>query len=176
MGVMFDEFYAHCKSCPDKLEITYQDKYLKSPIAIATTLQLIERIVSKIDKSFKVKFILEEFVSYESTIIHKDIVNHMSRDEYIDDMMNDMYDNISPIGSHISISNRQGILPHWRECRFKCGNKELVLYPNGGFINEWYYDALSGAQGLTKDNLQVDTAIPLYRKKPIMYDAELKDC
>lgn len=176
MGAMFDEFYDHCKSCPDKLEITYQDKYLKSPIAIATTLQLIERIVTKIDKSFKVKFLLEEFVSYESTIIHKDLVNHMSRDEYIDDMMNDMYDNISPIGSHISISNRQGVLPHWRECRFKCGNKELVLYPNGGFINEWYYDALSGAQGLTKDNLQVDTAIPLYRKKPIMYDAELKDC
>lgn len=176
MRVMFDEFYTHCKSCPDKLEIIYQDKYLKSPIAIATTLQLIEKVVTKVDKQFKVNFSLEEFVSYESTIIHKDIVNHMKRDEYIDDMMNDMYDNISQQGSHGSTSNKSGILPHWRECRFKCGNKELVLYPNGGFINEWYYDALAGGYGITKDNLQYDTPIPLYRKKPIMYDAELKDC
>ena len=169
------EFLIFPQTRPFLRDTTYQDKYLKSPAAIVTTLQLIEKIVSKTEKQFAVRFSLEEYVSYESTIIHKDVVNHMKRDEYIDDMMNDMYDKLSQSGKHSSISNRQGVLPHWRECRFKCGSKELVLYPNGGFINEWYYDALSGA-GLTKDNLQLHTPIPLYRKKPIMYDAELKDC
>ena len=100
----------------------------------------------------------------------------MIRDEYIEDMMDDLCSNVEQSGSASVTSNHSGILPHWRECRFKCGEKELVLYPNGGFINEWFYDSRRGGYDLTKDSLQYDTAIPLFRKKPIMYDAEFKDC
>ena len=69
---------------------------------------------------------------------------------------------------------RKGTLPHWREIKFKCGEKELILYPNGGLINEWYYDRFNDTVGITMDTISSEDEIPLYRRNSIMYDIEIR--
>ena len=79
-------------------------------------------------------------------------------------------------GSFVIVCGRKGSLPHWREFKLKCGKKELILYPNGGLINEWHYDRYNDPVGITFDTISHQDNIPLYRKNDIMYDAEIKDC
>jgi hypothetical protein len=67
-------------------------------------------------------------------------------------------------------------LPHWRELSFKCGDKILSLYPNGGIINEWFFD-LDKAKELHKFYLldtTPDIPIPIKKDQDVMYDVEIK--
>ena len=79
------------------------------------------------------------------------------------------------IGNPIFTCEASGKLPHWRELAIRCGKKSLVLYPNGGLINGWYYDWRTDNNSITMDNISISDKIPLIRYMTIMYDAEILD-
>lgn len=175
---LIDEFVAYCASHPDPLEITSQDEHLKSAIAIVTTLQFFESFIKKIGKNFSVEFLVEEYYDKFSHDISKNIEDHVRRNEFLEDItdewLSDMDGAYGLKGKQKISCTRKGTLPHWREVRFRCGTKELVFYPNGGLINEWYYDKFNDTVGITMDTISSEDEIPLYRRNPVMYDVEIK--
>lgn len=185
MPSLLNEFLDHCaKNHSDKLEITSMDEHLKSAMGIVTTLQFAEWFIAKINKPYSITFLLEEYNDYASHDIVKNIENHRKRNEFLEGMTTDWVDYVNSKyrvqGSFRPSSDikcgLKGTLPHWREFKLKCGNKALILYPNGGLINEWHFDRYNDTVGLTIDNISHLDDIPLYRKSVIMYDAEIKDC
>lgn len=178
MPKLLNEFLSYCSAHPDPLEITSQDEHLKSRISIVTTLQFLEWFLKKIQKPFSVEFLVEEYVDKFSYDISKNITNSMIRNEFLEEITDDWLSDIERAfdlkGTQKISCERKGTLPHWREIKFKCGNKELVIYPNGGLINEWYYDRLNDHDGITMDTISPEVDIPLYRRNPIMYDIEIR--
>jgi hypothetical protein len=178
MPNLLNEFLNYCSTHPESLEITSQDEHLKSAIAIITTLQFIEWFLEKIKKPFSVEFLVEEYTDKFSRDIAKNMEDHMKRNEFLENKANewlaDMQGYYELEGTQKIACYRKGTLPHWREIKFKCGPKELVLYPNGGLINEWYYDKYNDPAGLSMDTISSEDEIPLYRRNPIMYDIEIR--
>lgn len=172
------EFLDYCSSHSGPLEITSQDEHLKSPMGIIATLQFFEWFLVKIKKDFSVDFQLEDYVDKYSHDIAKNIGDSEERNYFLEavtaDWLDDMKDAHRLTGTQTISCHKKGYLPHWREIRFKCGTKELILYPNGGLINEWHYDMYKDTVGLTYDTVTTEDEIPLYRRNPIMYDVEIK--
>jgi hypothetical protein len=124
--------------------------------------------------------LVEDYSDALSHDIAKNMPDSIFRNDFLSDMAQKWVDDIESSSGlkgkfSINCSNR-GSLPHWREFKLKCGNKELILYPNGGIINEWFFDRLNDTAGLTMDTISHLDKIPLVRRKDVMYDAEIKDC
>ena len=184
MPNLWNEFLDYCSKHSDPLVIVSQDEHLKSAMGIVTTLQFAEWFIGKIRKPFSITFLLEDYYDSPSHDITKNIADSIRRNAFLEDKTQDWISDVEASfgvkGSFDSTSNikcgRKGTLPHWREFKLRCGNKELVLYPNGGIINEWHYDRYEDSIGITMDTISSLDEIPLYRKNTIMYDAEIRDC
>lgn len=178
MPNLLNEFLAYCSSHSDSIEITSQDEHLKFPISIVTTLQFFEWFLKKIQKPFSVEFLVEDYVDKLSHDIAKNIDDSTKRNDFLegitDGWLSDMDGAFGLKGTQKIACYRKGTLPHWREIKFKCGKKELILYPNGGLINEWYYDRFNDSVGITMDTISSEDEIPLYRRNSIMYDIEIR--
>jgi len=182
---LINEFFDYCSNNPTHtLTITSQDEHLKSAMGIVTTLQFAEWFITKIRRPFTISFLLEDYYDIASHDITKNIENSTKRNAFLEDMTNTWMDHVDQVhgiqGTFTPASNllcsRKGTLPHWREFRLKYGRKELILYPNGGLINEWYFDRFRDLVGITMDNITPEDDLPLYRRNTIMYDVEIKDC
>ena len=184
MPALLNEFLTYCSSRPEDLEITSQDEHLKSAMGIVATLQFAEWFIAKIGKPYTITFLLEDYFDVPSHDITKNISNSIARNDFLENMTSDWVDDVKSaygIQGTFDPSNsikcgRKGYLPHWREFKLRCGKKELILYPNGGIINEWHYDRYNDQNNITMDTISHLDEIPLYRKNPIMYDAEIRDC
>lgn len=177
---MVNVFIDHCTKCSDNLEITSQDEHLKTAVGIVTTLQFAEWFIAQINKPYTITFKMEQYTDALSHDIAKNMPDSICRDDFLNGMadkwIRDLDEKNHIKGKLQTISSSRGSLPHWREFRLKCGNKELILYPNGGIINEWFYDRMNDASGLSMDTISHLDDIPLFRRKDVMYDAEIKDC
>lgn len=173
-------FWEYCNSQNGDVKVTYQDEHLKSVTAMITTLQFIEQIMKPIGKNFSLTFLTEEYEESDNyRNISSNIYNWMDRNEEFRSLLKKWRDKVRRCVNDDNIKTQKSrSLPHWRELRIECGGKALSIYPNGGFINEWFLDEYKMNKEhriLTKDNVTIDSEIPLFRRKEIMYDAEIKD-
>lgn len=170
----------------EKIYISYQDEHLKSGIGVVATLQFISYFIKKINKDFELTFRLEAYdyepfsISYptfDRQLIEGDRNSILERliEEFLD-----LLDNEDKLkGSYnIDVGERKS-LPHWRVLSFQCGQKILRFYPDGGIINEWFFDR-ENSRRLTRkffeyDNLSVKDNICIKRRNDILYYVELVD-
>jgi hypothetical protein len=175
---LMSQFKEHCGQHPnDKLIITYQDEHLKSVLSMVVTMQFVEYFVKAFGRSYSIKFINEIYTeSKESKTVSANIENDIDRNEILRDLAGKWIGDIAIKGGLLLIDTRNArTLPHWRELKFECAGKALILYPNGGIINEWFLDGRNATKQYGNENTNTSDNIPLYRKKEIMYDAEIKD-
>ena len=164
----------------DELVIKYQDEHLKSIMGMVITLQTIEYFIKRIDKNFKIEFALERYSNIERRgSITANLKDNAERDMILDDLCRgwlyklENEDHIN--GSLKTIKSQSpGVLSHWRELSFKCGNMRLVIYPDGGLANGWYIDTVSASMRYTPENTDTNTVIPLRREQVIKFDVDLE--
>jgi hypothetical protein len=76
-------------------------------------------------------------------------------------------------------------LPHWRDLKFSCAGKELIIYPNGGILNGWKmaegYDGYRSLHSMCQciEKGEAEEMFKLVRGEKsnddeIMFDIELK--
>lgn len=178
---MYKEFKDHCAQCTSPIEFIYMDEHLKSATGIVTTLQFIEHIIKDLNRDYKLEFKVEEYTDKPTRTIGKNIGGHEARNKFLKGMTEEWIKDVDAayscncIGNPVFTCEASGKFPHWRELAIRCGNKSLVLYPNGGLINGWYYDWRSDNNSITMDNISNSDEIPLIRHMTIMYDAEIMD-
>ncbi|MDR1847582.1 MAG: DEAD/DEAH box helicase [Bacteroidales bacterium] len=176
------QFKTHCEQNPtETLRVVYQDEHLKSILGMVVTLQFIEHFVKKFRLPFTLRFVNEDYwENRKCDNIFSNIENDADRNEYIRLLSEPWIESLSVeqnlSGKLLPIDTKpQRSLPHWRELRFECAGKALVLYPNGGIINEWFLDTNSAQRRYNMDDTTTAEDILLYRNKEIMYDAEIKN-
>lgn len=178
---IIDEFLSYCRNNRGEMKVVYLDEHLKSPLSFIVILQFIEHFMRKINMPFSLEFVNEE---YDETIwshtIASNYENDIDRNDKLRDMTNEWMDIVNGDGlvcTSVKISTKaRRALPHWRSLQFRIQDKELVIYPNGGIINEWLLDKRDRNNFiLTEDSLTVEDNISLFRNKEIMYDAEIRE-
>ena len=129
-------------------------------------------------KSFHLTFKTEEYYEGRSCYnISNNYQNDVDRNEKLEELTDEWLssklniDDVSDMRTIETLPDKS--LPHWRELRFSCAGKSLVIYPNGGIINEWFLAGNRARRTYRLDDTTVKDAIPLYRKKEIKYDAEV---
>ena len=175
---IINTFIYACKANNEELEIVYQDQYLRSHLGIITTIQFIDYFVGEMKRySFKLTFQTEQYCEYSTGRgITSPYIDYGVRDKILKKMVDSW---INEKGYSIDLELETEIpntLPHWRELSFKCGDNSLHIYPNGGIINEWFFD-LNKAKELHKSYYQdttPDIPIPIKKEKDVMYDVEIK--
>ena len=176
---IIDEFITMCKESDEKLEVIYQDQYLRSHLGIITTIQFIDYFVGKMEHdTFSLTFQTEQYSEYSAgRSITSSYIDYSVRDKKLKELADIWIDQNSydvALNLETKIPNS---LPHWRELSFKCGNKSLHIYPNGGIINEWFFD-MDKAKELHRFYYQGNTTpndpIPIKKGKDVMYDVEIK--
>lgn len=180
---LINEFRSHCTNHPNsRLDIVYQDEHLKSVLGMVTTLQFINYFIDIFNnRPFRITFRTEEY--YEGRACYNISNNYQSdieRDEKLYELSVAWLssklktDDVDRLRTIIKIETLPGkSLPHWRELRFSCEGKSLVIYPNGGIINEWFLAGNNTQRKYHLDDTTVNDNLPLYRKKEIKYDAEV---
>ena len=175
---MINSFIESCKSSQKKIHIIYQDQYLRSHIGMITTLQFINHFISKTECPFLLKFETEQYSdnSYCRTI-SSSYSDYSDRDKILKKLSETWIEENGYDGEVLIESKIPNTLPHWRELSFTCGDKRLIIYPNGGIINEWFLD-IDRAKKMHKyfspDNTSASDPIPLKKKIDIMYDVEIQ--
>lgn len=178
---LLNQFIAHINQYEGgNLRVVYQDEHLKSVLGMVASIQFIEYYVQKIGKPFSLEFVLEEYSEIRNcNTISQNISHSSDRDEMLFQIGDQWKDEIEEEGmacQSFNIDTRSGKnLPHWRELRFEFEGKQLILYPNGGIINEWFLDGSRTTKRYQISNTTITDEIPLYRKKDIMYDAVYRD-
>lgn len=175
---MIDNFFNSCKNSKETIDIVYQDQYLMTHIGIITTIQFIDYFIKMSGhKSFSLTFQTEQFSnnSYMRGITSP-YPDYSSRDRALKEMC-DFWKEKNEYDVELKIETKMPkSLPHWRELSFKCGDKILSLYPNGGIINEWFFD-IDKAKESGKFyllNTTPDIPIPIRKDQDVMYDIEMK--
>lgn len=178
-GSLVDEFLDHCAKCPDDLEVISCDEHMKSPMGIVMSLAFARYFIQKIGKPFSIDYMVERYSGDHCRDIAFNLDDSDMRDKFLQDSIDKWCDDIKSklhlCGSGTVSCGRPRSLPHWRELCLRCGNKELVIYPNGGLANGWFYDKQAETVILTPDTVSYENDIPLYRKQDIMYDVEIID-
>jgi len=176
---IINSFITMCKERDEKLEIIYQDQYLRSHLGIITTIQFINYFVEKMEhNTFSLTFQTEQYSEYSAgRSITSPYIDYSVRDKKLKELVNSW---INKKDYSVDLKLKTEIpntLPHWRELSFKCGDKSLHIYPNGGIINEWFFD-LDTAKELHKkyyqENTTPDVPTPIKKGKDVMYDVEIK--
>lgn len=179
-SVDMDSFIHSFASSGDRLEITYQDEHMKSGFGILAAYQFILRVIERADKknNFSLIFQNEEYWdnSSRSTTFYpsKGLADDKLRGELVEYFSDQLYELLEtdkdccPFNNETLPSNS---LPHWRVLTLKCGKKQISIYPNGGFINEWMFDSRATADRYSDNSeLNIEEPIPLFRKKEIKYE------
>lgn len=174
---IINSFFEYCKDQTGDISIVYQDEHLKSVIGFVTTLQFIEQLTNRIGKSFELEFKNE---MYWDSNTCRGIASNIGNSDLRNDMLNKMLDDWK--NQHQNCTNTKCTtespkkLPHWRVLEIVCGDKCLAIYPNGGFVNEWFFDANEAKRqhNYYDENTSSNTSIPLFRRNEIMYDVEIK--
>ena len=175
---MISSFIESCKASKNKIHVVYQDQYLRSHIGMITTLQFIDYFIGQTGCPFLLKFETEQYSdnSYCRNI-STPYSDYGARDRVLNKLAESWIEQKGYDANVIVESRIPNALPHWRELSFLCGDKKLILYPNGGIINEWFLD-IERAKRMNKyfrpDNTMVSDPIPLKKKIDIMYDVEVK--
>ena len=179
-NVDMDAFIKSFASSRERLEITYQDEHMKSGFSILVAYQFIKRVLEKAGKenNFSLTFKNEEYWDYSSrstkSFPSKGLEDAELRNELIESLSEQLYDlletdkDLCPFKNDTLACNS---LPHWRVLVLKCGTKQISIYPNGGFFNEWKFDSKS-TNNRYSDNadLEVGQSVPLYRVMEIKYE------
>lgn len=178
-GIDIAGFLKSMSASPERLELVYQDEHMKSGAGILVAMQFIESVITAAGKqdNFSLKFLNEEFYDYKGTDAYpfKGMNGHNLVNEVIELISEQMY---NKLGGNTSICpfsiDTKGFngLTHWRVLQIKCGNKQLSIYPNGGFVNEWMFDKQVPCTKTfdRNDNLDIDDDMPLFRRKEIKYE------
>lgn len=177
-------FLQHCQTCQDSIEIIYQDEHMKNVMGMVTLLQFIEYYAKLFKKPFSLDFHFEEFLdsnvwkeNYNSTL--KDSAR---RDELLEKITKEwklfLRTTDHPCTNYVIHSLPSRTLTHWRELSFKCGNKKLSFYPNGGIINGWNFDVQEakrlGKFFSVRDVSAILDNVPMFRTQDIMYDVTVE--
>ena len=181
-GSLINVFKSHCESHPnDKLEIVYQDEHLKSVLGMVTTLQFIDYFIDLFNnRQFHITFKTEEYYEGRPCYnISNNFENDLARNEKLYELIDGWltskldkdFNEVENLRQIETLPDKS--LPHWRELRFSCAGKSLVIYPNGGIINEWFLAGNKTRRFYRLDDTTVNDSLPLYRKQEIKYDAEV---
>ena len=177
-GVDICAFLKSMSSLPDQLELFYQDEHMKSGAGILVAMQFIEAVIrtSRKENNFSLTFLNEQFYDFKGTDSYpfKGMYGHDIRNSVIDQLAEQLYDDLqvdmATCPYSIDTLPVNG-LTHWRVLIVKCGEKQISIYPNGGFINEWAYDKRTPAKAFDKnEDLKIDDQLPLFRRKEIKYE------
>lgn len=183
---LIEQFINYAKGCDDKLVISYQDEHLKSVLAIVLALQTIEHFIKQTDKAYSLQFLIEKYE--ESTAkdnVSSNLPNYTKRDEYLEGLtrkwMSELSEETHGVndGQLIPVKSlERRTLTHWRVLSIKCGEKELCIYPDGGFLNGWKITNQTGVNRKFYTNDTTDTSdnITLARTQDIKFDVTIEDC
>ena len=177
-GVDVVAFLKSLVGSSSRLELTYQDEHLKSGAGILVAIQFIKRVIEVSGKrdNFSLSFLNEEYYDFKGTESYpfKGMVSEEKRNAVIDMLAQQLYEelDVDTMACPFSIKTLPSNgLPHWRVLEIKCGEKQISIYPNGGFINEWVYDKQINYKPIeNNDDLMIDDAVPLFRRKEIKYE------
>lgn len=195
MTNLMNEFIKHCKNNKSaKLKITYRDEYVRTPFGMVVVLDFIKSFIDKFErKDFDLELIGEYYkphgykgAKYQESVL---IGNAFDFSDNRDDVFLEICE--SWIDKHFKgsdckaevVSEWRNTLPHWRDLKFSCAGKELILYPNGGIVNGWEISKDKVNEYLTHsdipDEIRNNTKFWIVRGKQksndeIMYDVELK--
>lgn len=178
---LINNFIEEAKKIEDNVYFTYMDEHMKSPLSIVMALQVMNNIISKLNKNFEIKYLIEEYSDNKPRgYLDSNFPSEKERDSYLSDMVNAyIYSKQGEVFGKLSKieSQERKTLPHWRELKVKCGELELYIIPDGGFLNGWAFDknyAMANHLHFDRDNIDVSIPIPLYRKEDIKYDVTIK--
>ena len=177
-GVDLVAFISSMANLPERLEIVYQDEHMKSGHGILVAMQFIRSVIELAGKcnNFSLKFLNEQFYDFKGTDSYpfKGMSGHAIRNMVIDRLASEMY---TAIGADLNVcpldvdSRPFNDLTHWRVLTIKCGRKQVSIYPNGGFVNEWIFDKQTHYKFYdNNDDLCIDDMMPLFRRKEIKYE------
>ena len=180
---LIDEFIAYAKQSGCRLKISYQDEHLKSIMGMIITLQTIQHIVKQIGSDFDIEFKVEAYRDDKGNAnkICTNLPLFELRDDWltrltnawIDDLQHD-YNICGHLIPVVSLPKRS--LTHWRVLSISCGEKQLAIYPDGGFINEWNIARQPSGERFEVSTITHDAKIYLYRNKDIKFDVAIEDC
>lgn len=179
-GGVIDQFINYAQQNGSPLRIFYQDEHLKGIMGMVLTLQTIGYIITQIGSNFQIEFKVEEYKDYmgkEESITANQPSSEL-RNKKLEELTNEWIkclkheNGIEGKLVHI-VSLKKNTLEHWRVVSFTCGNKILSIYPDGGFINEWYIARQPNGEYFTKDNVTCNTKIYLFRNKDIKFDIQI---
>ena len=178
---LIDEFIAYAKQSGCHLVISYQDEHLKSIMGMIITLQTIQHIVKQIGSDFDIEFRIEAYrddkgnankicTNLPSSELRDDWLTRLTK-AWIDDLEHDynICGNLIPV---VSLPKRT--LTHWRVLSITCGDKQLAIYPDGGFINEWNIARQPNGERFEVSTITHDAKIYLYRNKDIKFDVAIE--
>jgi len=177
---LIDQFISYAKQDGSKLTITYQDEHLKSIMGMVLTIQTIEHIVKQIGSNFSIEYKVESYRDDRGNAesITANQPSSEKRDGWLTNLTNAWLDDLrcdDDIDGDLvpveSVAKRT--LTHWRVLSIKCGNKQLSIYPDGGFINEW---SIGYNKHLDVQTITYDTVINIFRNKEIKFDIIIEDC
>ena len=170
-----DAFRKHCSGIDTPIEVTYQDEHLKSCLGITVALQVINYFVELFESPFTLKFNVESYNDSRgsSRSITKNLPNSADRDQRLDMIARQWLETMDyPVGTLQTIeSQERGSLTHWRVLKFKCGDKTLSIYPDGGFMTGWN---LNDNRFLTENDMTVSNPIALRRTEDLKFDVTLE--
>lgn len=176
---IIDDFIEDVKRENSDLSIIYQDQHLKSVLGIVITLQTIGFFVKKIGKDFSLRFLVEK---YDNRIFHQSITSNLfddsERDAVLDKLSRGYISNLkSEINGELLPveSLERKTLAHWRVLTFKCGNKKLEIYPDGGFANGWFLDTGKCEKYYDYDNTDAMCSIPIKREQVLKFEVNRND-
>ena len=178
---LIDQFIAYAKQSDGSLTITYQDEHLKSITGMILTLQTVKHLIKQIDKNFTIEFKLEMYRDDKGKTdnIGANMPSSDLRDAKLKQLTTDWLKNLNYNddikGELIPIvSGDRHSLTHWRELCITCGDKTLCIYPDGGFINEWFIS--HNNEHFDANYITADESINIFRNKEIKFDIAIEDC
>ena len=172
---IIERFINYCSKHSElSLSVVYQDEHLKSFLGILATYQFIGYFVDKIKRPFTVEFVCEQYRDNRPYMgISSNYEDYGIRDRKLR-LMGDEWKALYHYDTDIIITTCQPkVLPHWRVLSFKCGNQVLEIYPNGGIINEWFFDFSRSNGTKYSEKTEVTEGIPIKKYKDVMYDVKL---
>jgi hypothetical protein len=178
-NALIQSFYDYCNiNVGARLEIAYYDEHLKSKLAMIVSLQFIKAFIRRINLPFSLTLIMEEYQLNNGNFGNHSYLNYSEsctrdRDAVLSELLDDddLYNN-----TYVIRDLQRGQLPHFRYLSFKCGTRELRLYPHGGIHNEWSLDlSMNRPAGYFRDNTSLQDNVPLVRGNSIMYVVEIRD-
>lgn len=179
---IIDNFIEYAQKEDSPLKISYQDVHLKSVLGMVLTLQTIEYFLKTIGKDFELEFVIEKYDEgnkYKNAV-NSNLATSHERDIYLKGISEKWIDELKERyeinGRLLQVhSLERKTLTHWRALTLVCGNKSLIIYPDGGFLNGWNLSKEGNRKYYANDNTDANDVIRLERNKIIKFDITLEN-